>query len=77
MKQQMQVIFSNHAKGQLKRRSISQRLVIKVIKNSKEITMSFRGRKLHRIKIGDKILEVITKTEDKKVIIITAYYLEV
>jgi len=72
----MPIEFSEHAKQQLKRRSITQKLAKKVAKNPQEIMPSFRGRKLRRAKIGDKLLEVVTRTEGSKITVITAYYLE-
>lgn len=59
----MPIIFSDHAKLQLKRRKISQKVVIRTIKSSDEVLLSFRLRKLRRMQVGDKILEVVTRTE--------------
>lgn len=72
----MPISFSDHAKKQLKRRKITQKLTVKVVQNPEEILSSFRGRKLRRRKIGDKLLEVVTRTEGSRITVITAYYLE-
>lgn len=72
----MPVSFSDHARKQLKRREITQKLIIKAVRNPTEILSSFRGRKLRRRKVGGKLLEVVTKTEGSKITVITAYYLE-
>lgn len=72
----MPVSFSVHAKEQLKRRGITQRVTMKVVQNPQEILSSFRGRKLRRKKIGGKLLEVVTRTEGSRITVITAYYLE-
>jgi hypothetical protein len=72
----VEIEFSEHAKKQLKRRNILRDLVTDSIKSPNEILPSFRERKLFRAQIGDKILEVVTKKEGLKTIVITAYYLE-
>lgn len=72
----MSIEFSEHAKQQLERRRITQEMVIKVIQNTQQSISSFRGRKLLRAVIGDKLLEVVTREEGLKIVVITAYYLE-
>ncbi len=72
----MPIKLSDHAILQIKRRDLSQGLVLEVAGEPEEILTSYRGRKLRRRQIGDKILEVVTKTEGSRIIIITAYYLE-
>ena len=72
----MPIVISNHAKRQLKRRKISQKLVLSSVRNPQEIIGSYRDRRLRRKRIGSKILEIITRTEGSKIIVITAYYLK-
>lgn len=72
----MPVSVSDHATQQIKRRGLSRELVVAVARKPEEILVSYRGRKLRRRLIGDKILEVVTKTEGSQITIITAYYLE-
>lgn len=72
----MKVVFSDHAKNQIKRRKITKTVIIGVIKKPEETRASFRGRKLLRSRFHGKILEVIIKSEDLEVIVITAYYLK-
>ena len=72
----MDIEFSDHAKQQLKRRNIDEDLVSRMIKNPHETLSSFRDRRLLRTQIDDKILEVVTKKEGSKIIVITAYYLD-
>lgn len=72
----MPVAFSDHEKFQLKKRKISQKLARKAVQESIEIIPSFRGRKLRRLLIDDKMLEVVTRTEGSRITIVTAYYLE-
>lgn len=71
----MSIVFSDHAKDQLRRRKISQKLVIGSINKPDEIASSFKDRKLRRKMIGGKILEVVTRTEGNKITIVTAYFL--
>lgn len=71
----MPIAFSSHGKEQLKRRKISQKIAIQVIKKSDEIILSFQNRKLRRKKIGGKMLEVVTKTEGSRITIITGYFI--
>ncbi len=72
----MRIEFSEHAKQQLKRRRISQQLVKEVIQSPEDKVPSFRERELLQKHIGGKLLEVVTKREGLKIIVITAYYLE-
>ena len=72
----MPIVFSDHAKLQLRRRKISQKLIIDVVRNRKEMLSSFKERKLRRKIIGDKLLEVVTRTEGSRITIITGYYIE-
>ncbi|MDP2638153.1 MAG: DUF4258 domain-containing protein [Candidatus Levybacteria bacterium] len=71
----MPIVFSKHARDQLRRRKISHKLVIDVVKNPRKKIVSFRGRSLRQKQLGDKILEVVTKTEGSRITIITAYLL--
>jgi len=70
------IIFSDHAKFQLKKRKIPEELVKKAVLIAQTITSSYRGRKLRRMLVDDKLLEVITRTEGSKIIVITGYYLK-
>lgn len=72
----MLIILSDHAKDQIKRRKIPLSQVRKTLQNPVEIIPSFRGRKLQRRRVGGKMLEVVIKTEDSKIVVITAYYLK-
>jgi Domain of unknown function (DUF4258) len=72
----MSIKFSNHALQQINKRKLSEILASEVAKEPEEILKSYRGRKLRRRRIGDKILEVVTRTEGSQIIIITAYFLE-
>ena len=70
------ITFSKHARRQLKRRNIPQKIVKKTVYNPKKTLSSFRGRKLRQRQVGSKILEVVTVGEKSQVTVITAYYLE-
>ena len=72
----MEIVFSEHAEKQIKRRKIPKKLISKVVRDYQEIKRSFRGRKLRRSRVGGKILEVVTRTEGSRITIVTAYYLE-
>ena len=72
----MLITLSDHAKDQIKRRKIPIELVKKATKNPEQISPSFRDRKLRRVHISGKILEVVTKTEGAIITVITAYYLK-
>ena len=71
----MPIVFSDHAKDQLKRRRISKKLVLGIVVKPDEIGSSFKDRKLRRKRIGGKILEIVTKTEGNKITVVTAYFL--
>jgi len=72
----MKIEFSEHAEQQLKRRKITREVVKKAIQNFEEKIASYRKRELLQIRIDGKLLEVVTKKEGQKIIVITAYYLE-
>lgn len=72
----MEIIFSDHAKIQLKRRKISITRVKQTVLKSQSTKSSFRERRLHRRLFGDKLLEVVTRTENVKITVITGYYLK-
>ena len=72
----MPIVFSEHAKQQLKRRRISQQIVVSAIKSTRKTISSFKNRKLRQNRVGGKLLEVVTKTEGSRITVITAYYLE-
>ena len=72
----MPVVFSDHAKLQLKKRQISQTVVRKVVISPYRIIPSFKGRKLRQKRVGDKLLEVVTRTEGSRITVVTAYYLK-
>lgn len=72
----MPINFSEHAKFQLKKRKISQKLVIQAVQKPDKVLISYKGRRLRRIKVSDKLLEVVTTTEGSIITIITGYYLK-
>lgn len=72
----MPIKLSDHAIQQIKKRELSEDLIIDVVTKPEEILPSYRGRKLRRRKIGDKILEVVTRTDGSRITIVTAYFLE-
>ena len=67
--------FFDHAKERNLKRKIPKDRIIKTIEEPEEVLDSVKDRKLRRRKFGDKILEVVTITEDDKIIVITQYYL--
>ena len=72
----MPIVFSDHAKFQLKKRRISQKRVIETIRNPQEIISSIKNRRLRRKLFGGKILQAVTITEGSKITVITGYYLK-
>ncbi len=60
----------------MKSRGISERRVIHTICEPDDEIESFRSRRLCRRIYGGKILEVVTKSEDRDITVVTAYYLE-
>lgn len=71
----MPIVFSDHAKKQLRRRKIQQEMVIQTIRHPQEILPSFKGRRLRRRAFGDKILQAVTITEGSKITVVSSYYL--
>lgn len=73
----MSIKFSDHAMEQIKSRKIPKKKIIDTIKNPQKKVKSFQNRILRQSQFGSKILEAVTITEDSKITVITAYYLEV
>jgi hypothetical protein len=69
----MRIVFSEHATERMNQRDISELQVYATIKSPQEKTKSYRDRTIFRRKIDDKTLEVVTKLENKNIIIISAY----
>lgn len=69
------IVYSDHALEQKKRRRIPTIQIYKTIIRSDSTEKSYRGRVVRRRRFGKKVLEVISKTEGNRNIIITAYYL--
>jgi len=72
----MPIVFSDHAKFQLRKRQISQKRIIETVRNPQEVIPSFKKRRLRRKIIGGKILQVITVTEGSRITVISSYYLK-
>ena len=71
----MPIQFSEHALYQLKKRQISTKRTIEVVKDSDEIKQSYKNRRLRRRMYGDKILQIVTVTEGSKITVVSGYYL--
>lgn len=71
----MKITLSQHAKDQILARGIPLKAIEFALKTPDRLVPSFRDRLLYQKTIGDKILEVVTIEENKKVIVITVYYL--
>lgn len=72
----MSIKFSDHAAAQLKERKIPKKRVVDTVKKPETKSKSFKNRTLRQRRFGSKILEVVAVTEDSKITVITAYYLE-
>ncbi len=72
----MKLEFSDHAIEQQKIRKIPKMRIIDTVRDPEETEASFRGRVLSRRSYRNKMLEVVTITEEKRIIVVTAYYLE-
>lgn len=71
----MPIRFSDHAKFQLRKRHLSQKKILEIVKNSDETLPSYKNRRLRRKLIGGKILQVVTITEGSRITVISGYYL--
>lgn len=72
----MPIVFSPHAKRQLKKRYLSQKLAKQVVREYEKKISSFRGRSLRRKQIDGKMIEIVTKTEGSRITVITGYVIE-
>lgn len=71
----MPIIFSEHAKFQLRKRRISQGQVLEAVRNPTEIIQGVKNRRLRRKLFGGKILQAVTVTEGSRITVISGYYL--
>ena len=72
----MPIVFSEHAKKQLKERNISRERTVDTVENQDRMLASFKSRRLRQRRFGDRILEVVTATEGSRITIVTVYYLK-
>ena len=72
----MPIVFSDHAKFQIKKRQIPQRRILETVRNPQEVIPSFKNRRLRRKIFGGKILQVVTISEGSKITVISGYYLK-
>ncbi len=72
----MPIIFSEHAKRQLKRRNISLKLAKDITVNPDKIASSFRNGKLRSRTVRGKLVEIVTRTEGSRITIITGYFIK-
>lgn len=72
----MPVEFSKHAREQIKARGLTKKAIIEVVRNPEQIMSSYKGRKLRQKEVGGKLVEVVTKSEGSRIMVITAYPLE-
>ena len=71
----MPIKLSDHAKYQLKKRNITQKIVIEAVRNPQETRPSYKNRRLRRKLVSGKILQVVTVTEGPRITVISGYYL--
>lgn len=71
----MPVKFTDHAKFQLRKRHLSQKRILEIVKNPDEIKISYKNRRLRRKSVGGKILQVVTVSEGSRITVISGYYL--
>ena len=72
----MKIEFSGHSLNQLKRRRITQKMVIEALSEPIRYLPSYRDRTLIRSRFGAKIMEIVARLENNKLVIITAYFLK-
>jgi len=73
----VKIVFSDHAAAQLKNRPrIKREMVLAAINAPDAATASYRNRTLYRKQFDGETLEVVTTTEDDKIIVVTEYFLE-
>ncbi len=71
----MHISFTNHAKGRIDERSISILHIEQTLKNPDTTNHGFDGTILSRRAFSGKILEVVYTERNKRVVVVTAYYL--
>lgn len=71
----MHISFTNHAKWRINERSISILHIEQTLKNPDTTSQGFDGELLAQKAFSGKILEVVYTERNKRVIVVTAYYL--
>lgn len=72
----MPIVFSDHARLQLKRRRISNKRALETVRSPQEIIQGFKNRRLRRKMYGARILQVVTISEGSRITVISGYYLK-
>ncbi|MFN0197244.1 MAG: DUF4258 domain-containing protein [Planctomycetaceae bacterium] len=70
------VIFSAHARFEMRRRGIKQAEVLEVVRKPGQIIASENGRQIHQSKIsrdGKFLLRVVVAEDDQSFHVVTAY----
>lgn len=72
----MRIELSDHANEQNRRRSIPLNDIFETVKNPDEVKPSFRNRTIYRKTFDNRMLEMITVSENGIIVIVTQYYLD-
>lgn len=70
---EMKVIFIPHALDRMKKRGITEKMVLQTLKDPEKVVESYRGRKATQKMFNDKLLGVIYEEEENCLKVITAY----
>ncbi|WP_456327076.1 DUF4258 domain-containing protein [Archaeoglobus sp.] len=69
----MKVTFIPHALDRMKKRGITEKIVIETLKNPEKVVKGYGGRKIAQKMFNDKLLRVIYEEKEDKLEVITAY----
>ncbi len=69
----MKVTFIPHALDRMKKRGITEKMVLETLKDPEKVVEGYGGRKIAQKMLDDKLLRVIYEEKEDKLEVITAY----
>lgn len=69
----MKLIFIPHALDRMKKRGITEKMVLETLKDPEKVVEGYRDRKVAQKMFDDKLLRVIYEEKENGIEVITAY----
>ena len=69
----MRVAFIPHALDRMKKRGITEKMVLETLKDPEKLEEGYKGRKIAQKMFNDKLLRLIYEEKENELEVITAY----